>query len=36
MKPGCGGAQNPLFFRENTHMLLGDARNPVEDVFKVI
>jgi NAD(P) transhydrogenase subunit beta len=36
MKPGCDGAQNPLFFRENTHMLLGDAGDRVEDIFKVM
>jgi NAD/NADP transhydrogenase beta subunit len=28
--------QNPLFFRENTQMLFGDARDRVEDILKAL
>ena len=36
MNPGYAGVQNPLFFKENTHMLFGDARESVENIAKAI
>jgi H+-translocating NAD(P) transhydrogenase subunit beta len=32
MHTGCAGVQNPLFFRENSRMPFGDARERVEDI----
>jgi NAD(P) transhydrogenase subunit beta len=32
MGSGYAGVQNPLFFRENTQMLFGDARDSIQDV----
>ena len=32
MNPGFAGVQNPLFFKENTRMLFGDAKQSIESL----
>ena len=34
MATGYAGVQNPLFFKENTRMLFGDAKSSLDVVFK--
>ena len=34
MATGYAGVQNPLFFRENSQMLFGDAKQRVEDILR--
>ncbi len=34
MATGYAGVQNPLFFRENTRMLFGDAHDSIDAVFR--
>jgi NAD(P) transhydrogenase subunit beta len=36
MATGYAGIQNPLFFRDNSHMLFGDAKERVEDILRAL
>jgi len=36
MRTGYAGVQNPLFFKENSQLLFGDAKDSIEEVIKAM